>query len=618
MLFRAAALLAPALLLAAPLQARETPAAPLAELDRELAAIVEAHGIVGASVAVSDADRLVYVRGFGQADIEAGRPMTGETPLRAGSVSKLITALAAMRLVEEGRLDLQSPLSAAAPDVAFTNRWEAEQPVRLVHLMEHTTGWDDIQLQEYRSFPAGTSLADGLNDNPASRTSRYPPGLYHAYANSGAGVMGRVIEIETGLAFEDAAEALVFGPLGLSTASFDQDGPRSALVTYGAGGARAPFTRIWAAPSGGLSIGAADLAAIGRMLLNGGETGQGRFLSQASIARMETGVESLAGRSGLAHYGLGLYPGRDETGLWYGHAGAIDSGQAELFYNRETGRAYVLMVNTAGSGMPEMGQAIRRHLGAGAEVPVVDAGWRMPDGVSGTYRIINPRQEMTRALIDLFDPLRLSDCGDALCLSRGLGDDAVRYRPMGEGRFFREDEPQSRLALIAGGPGVTLVYENGEAFERTSDLRLGAPVALWIATLTALIAGLATLLVWAAARPFGVFAGSNRWRVWLLPSLSALSLALGMGALMALSMGDVLANFAGPSLGGRLIQLGTFAFGPLALAGLIVVVRAKDVRLFARLQAGLTSALLAFAWGWMYVYGWAGLTPWSYTPTLLG
>ena len=124
--------------------------ADFAALEEELAAIVAEHGVVGASVAVSDRDGPVFARGFALADREAGLAASGTTPMRAGSVSKLVTALAAMRLAEAGRLDLEAPLAEIAPDVAFTNRWEEEHPVRLVHLIEHTTGWDDIQLQEYR------------------------------------------------------------------------------------------------------------------------------------------------------------------------------------------------------------------------------------------------------------------------------------------------------------------------------------------------------------------------------------------------------------------------------------------------------------------------------------
>ncbi|XBQ17428.1 MAG: serine hydrolase domain-containing protein [Oceanicaulis sp.] len=585
----------------------------LAALDERLDEIAEDHDVVGASWALADANGVIFADGIGYADREAGIEATGDTPFRAGSVSKLLTAMAAMRLVEAGRLDLDTPLADIAPEIAFTNRWEDEAPVRLVHLVEHTAGWDDIQLQEYRSFPEGTTIAEGLADNPRSRTARWAPGLYHSYANSGPAVIGRVIEIETGRPFEQAMEALIFDPLGLETASFDQDG-EIRPASYASDGERSDFTRIWAGPSGALAISARDLVTVGAVLMTDGAG----FMTSPTVARMERGETSVSAQNGGNPYGLGLFESRDETGLWIGHNGAIDAAQAEVFYNRQTGMAYALMVNTSGPAIRNMRRALRDALGGAQPAPEPAPGWTLADSAAGTYRIVNPRQEMTRALIDLFEPISVTACGAELCVARGLGSEPLRYTPMGGGRFYKTDEPFKRLALIEGPRGWELVYGGGETFSQTSALRLGAPVALWIATLVALIAGLITLLVWAAARPFGVFAGQNRWRVWTWPSLAALSFGLGMGALMMLSMGDVLANFAGPSLGGRVLQLGTLAFGPIALVGVWAAVRAQDVRLFARAQAGLTSALLVLAWGWMFTYGWAGLTPWSYTPGVMG
>jgi CubicO group peptidase (beta-lactamase class C family) len=72
------------------------------------------------------------------------------------------------------------------PEVTFSNRWEATDPVRLVHLMEHTTGFDDIHLREYASNdPTPIALKEALAYGAASRVSRWRPGTRMAYCNSG-------------------------------------------------------------------------------------------------------------------------------------------------------------------------------------------------------------------------------------------------------------------------------------------------------------------------------------------------------------------------------------------------------------------------------------------------
>ena len=83
------------------------------------------------------------------ADVADHKPATAETLFRIGSVSKAFAAMAALQLQEEGKLKITDTVKQWVPDVAFDNPWEATDPVRLVHLMEHTTGFDDIHMREY-------------------------------------------------------------------------------------------------------------------------------------------------------------------------------------------------------------------------------------------------------------------------------------------------------------------------------------------------------------------------------------------------------------------------------------------------------------------------------------
>ena len=98
-------------------------------------------------------------------------------PVLIGSTSKIFVALAVLKLVEQGKLSLDDTLADLAPDVAFENPWEETHPIRVVHLLEHTTGWDDIHLPEYaHNQPDPVSLKEGLDFHPHSRISRWRPG----------------------------------------------------------------------------------------------------------------------------------------------------------------------------------------------------------------------------------------------------------------------------------------------------------------------------------------------------------------------------------------------------------------------------------------------------------
>ena len=119
----------------------------------------------------------LWVGSLGKANLESAVGADEETMYRIGSTSKMFVALAVLQLVEQGRLSLDDRLADLAPEIEFENRWEDSDPVRLVHLLEHTTGWDDIHLPEYaHNDPTPATLKEGLDFHPHSRESRWVPG----------------------------------------------------------------------------------------------------------------------------------------------------------------------------------------------------------------------------------------------------------------------------------------------------------------------------------------------------------------------------------------------------------------------------------------------------------
>jgi CubicO group peptidase (beta-lactamase class C family) len=92
----------------------------------------------------------------------------------------MFLGLAILKLQEERKLDLQQKVRDIVPEIEFTNQWEESDPVRIVHLLEHTTGWDDYHLTE--QVTSQVSLKEGLDHHPHSRTCRWVPGTRMAYS----------------------------------------------------------------------------------------------------------------------------------------------------------------------------------------------------------------------------------------------------------------------------------------------------------------------------------------------------------------------------------------------------------------------------------------------------
>ncbi len=191
------------------------------ELQTAIETVLKETKTPGAAIAIVSRDKEDWVAGVGKADVAANKPATAETLFRIGSTSKAFAALAALQLQEEGKLKLTDTVRQWVPEVAFANRWEASDPVRLVHLMEHTTGFDDLRLREYAlNDPTPIALKDALAYGASSRISRWPPGARMAYCNSGPAILAAVIEKVSGQRFEDYVQEHFFNPLHMDTASY--------------------------------------------------------------------------------------------------------------------------------------------------------------------------------------------------------------------------------------------------------------------------------------------------------------------------------------------------------------------------------------------------------------
>ena len=150
--------------------------------------------VAGFGLAVWSAELGLQSGTGGIADRESGRPVTADTLFRIGSITKTFNALAIMLLDEEGRLDLQAPLCEIVPDVPLDNPWAGAYPVRVAHLLEHSSGLLDMTREEFAQNEPFPTLAAALAWRPQARAVQWPPGLHHVYSNANAGLVGLVIE----------------------------------------------------------------------------------------------------------------------------------------------------------------------------------------------------------------------------------------------------------------------------------------------------------------------------------------------------------------------------------------------------------------------------------------
>ena len=178
----------------------------------------EEKGLAAVSVALVDAEGIVWAEGFGEQT--PGVPATTETVYRVGSVSKLFTDLAVMQLAERGEIDIDAPVRRYLPDFAPGN--PSGTPITLRQLMSHRSGL-------IREPPAGHYFDDTGTDLAATIASLngtpliYQPETRTKYSNAGIAVVGYALEVTQGEPFADYVRRAVLEPLGMTSSAFVPD-----------------------------------------------------------------------------------------------------------------------------------------------------------------------------------------------------------------------------------------------------------------------------------------------------------------------------------------------------------------------------------------------------------
>lgn len=192
---------------------------------------MHAHSLPGASLAIARNGRLVLARGYGLADVDLGLAVQPASTFRIGSVTKTITSIAVMKLVEAGKLDLDTPAFALIPDIQPTSGRLGDARIRRItirNLLTHSGGWDASISGEPVITPQISQIAAATGGQfPPSpeaiiswvlnRPLDFDPGTRFAYCNFGYVVLGRVIEKVAGQPYDEFIRQQVFSPMESGT-----------------------------------------------------------------------------------------------------------------------------------------------------------------------------------------------------------------------------------------------------------------------------------------------------------------------------------------------------------------------------------------------------------------
>lgn len=320
--------------------------------DVELQSVLDSYrtseDIPGVAAVVTYQDKVYFSGASGVADIETSRRMTPDTVLYAGSLSKILTAIVALRLIDDGKLSLDDPVADIAP---ATQRADS---VHVSHLLAHTSGLHregDFNYWFTAKFPDQSALAKYLKTTPL----RFTPGTRTSYSNIGYATLGLVIERSSELSYGAALDHYVLAPLHMSRSGTEKPGatlsrgysPIDQVLPdnerpFAGLGERIGKRRIREyhdaramTPAFGVYMSTRDLSTIGQVLLGyGGD----EILSEAMRQKITTDQGS--GR------GFGMRPGKHNGRRVARHGGWFAAHRTHLLLDLESGISVSVMTNS--------------------------------------------------------------------------------------------------------------------------------------------------------------------------------------------------------------------------------------------------------------------------------
>jgi CubicO group peptidase (beta-lactamase class C family) len=322
--------------------------------------------VPGVSVAVVNEFKVEWAKGYGVLDIETREAVRVSSLFQAASISKPVAAMAALKMVQDGKIDLNADVNASLkswklPDNEFT----AQAKVTLKNLLSHTGGLTVHGFPGYAVPGPVPTLIMVLNGERPANTAPIrvdmAPGQKFRYSGGGYAIVQQMILDVGGKPFPEFMKDTVLSPLGMWDSTYEQPLPpdrlKSAAAGHHADGGLVPGKRhtypemaaagLWTTPT--------DLAAFAIEVQKSALGKSNKVLTQATIDLMLTPVKE--------NYGLGL--GIDPSGAYFQHAGGNEGFTCLMYSSRQGGYGLVVMTNSDNGGklFQEILKSVAREYG---------------------------------------------------------------------------------------------------------------------------------------------------------------------------------------------------------------------------------------------------------------
>ncbi len=312
-------------------------------MDTEIPIRLKEKNVPGIAVAIIDNGSVIYKKGLGFSNLDQQLKVTSETGFNIGSVSKMFTAWGVMKLVEQGKVQLDTAVHTYLTRWTFPESEFDHQKVTVRSLLSHTAG---LSVHGYPGFQPDEALptlvASLAGENGSARANEpvtivIPPQTKFKYSGGGYTILQLLIEEVSGKHFADYMQQTVFSPLGMKNTSFAIDKAIMAhsATPYDEEGKEINMERFTAQAAAGLHTTLGDLLLFAKATLNGNN-----LLTERTLVAMRTPNELTKGRYGLGYM---IFPFGSMTAK--GHAGSNDGWESCFLIDFEHKSGMIMLSN---------------------------------------------------------------------------------------------------------------------------------------------------------------------------------------------------------------------------------------------------------------------------------
>jgi CubicO group peptidase (beta-lactamase class C family) len=591
------------------------------DLESDLDSIMNEISTPGAAVAIVSRDSIIWIGTFGFANVEKGERVTENTHFCIGSCTKSFTGLGFLKLLDEGRIDLNTPVREIAPEIEIDNPWEDTHPVRVVHLLEHTTGFDDSHPNWFYFEGPVLSLKRTLEKKAHLRRVRWQPGTRFSYSSAGFTLAGYILEKVSGQRYEDYLKQALLEPIGMRTTTIGSSEECRRLLAIGYDQDTKPFP-VWYdydEPAGAMNSSIREMALFIQFMLNRGAVGNTQIISDNLFDRIGKPTTTLAAKAGLqSGYSFGIGTSYRGGAKWFSHGGAVPGFLAEYSYNLDHELGYVVLQNLFDISFYDdvfirVRNYVNSHVDSIAPTSPVSISTGELDKYCGYYAPCSPRMQLAAFVEILIGGITVLYEDDTL-YTQGFMDTKRPLIPVSGNLFRRSSHPEASSIFTKTSDGRMVYASQGSYYERTAIWKTYVYRVLVFGAVIMMLSSIVYALFWVPAHLYKKLKHrDNRSRyisMRLIPLLAVLSLILG-----AVKMGDqTILEFGMLTVLNVVFFVSTWLFAGLSVLSLFTSYRSfyKPVKMIARIYAVILSSACFGMTLYLGYWGIIGLRLWAY------